>query len=66
MPGNRYYVVMACTNCSRLLLSTSDKKTRTCPYCGKRVRADDAKIIVRSESAKEARRVLQEAKTQRQ
>jgi len=62
-PGKEY-LVLACTNCGRLLLAVSDRKTRTCPYCGKRVRAEDAKVVTRSENPKEARRVLQEAKTQ--
>ncbi len=60
------YLVLACTNCGRYLLGVSDKVTRTCPYCGKRVRASDAKIVARSEDPREARRVLQEAKTQDQ
>ena len=60
------YLVLACTNCGRYLLGVSDKVTRMCPYCGKRVRASDAKIVARSEDPREARRVLQEAKTQDQ
>ncbi|MGA2789896.1 MAG: DUF1922 domain-containing protein [Candidatus Bathyarchaeia archaeon] len=60
------YLVVACTNCGRLLLAVSDKKTRSCPYCGRRVNLEDARLIARSEKPKEARRVLQEAKTQAQ
>ena len=67
MPNpKKYYIVVACTSCGHLLLAASDKRTRSCPYCGRRVRIEDARVIVRSESAKEARLVLQEAKTQEQ
>ena len=57
------YLVVACTKCGRLLLAVSNKKTRSCPYCGRRVNLDDAKVIARSENPKEARQVLQETKT---
>ena len=60
------YLVVACTNCSRLLLAVSDKKTRSCPYCGRRVNLKDARVITSSGNPKEARQVLQEAKTQEQ
>ena len=60
------YLVVACTNCGRLLLAVSDKKTRSCPYCGRRVKLKDARFIARSENPKEARQVLQETKTQEQ
>ncbi len=60
--ARKYYLVVACTACGRFLLAVSDKKTRLCPYCGKRVRIEDATVIVRSDSAKEARLVLQTAK----
>ena len=60
------YLVVACTNCGRLLLAVSDKKTRSCPYCGRRVNLKDARVIARSENPKEARRVLQETNTQEQ
>jgi RNA polymerase subunit RPABC4/transcription elongation factor Spt4 len=58
----KYYIVVECSNCRRLLLAASDKKTRTCPYCGKRVNLEDARIVAKSESAEEARRLLQELK----
>lgn len=67
MPNpKKHYLVVACTSCGRFLLAASDKRTRSCPYCGKRVRIEDARVIARSESAREARLVLQEAKTQEQ
>lgn len=63
MPNpKRHYLVVECTNCRRFLLGASDKKTRTCPYCGKRVKMSDASVLAKSESAEEARAVLQESK----
>ena len=60
----RHYLIIECSNCKRFLLAASDKRTRTCAYCGKRVAIDDARIVARSEKAKEARLVLQELKIQ--
>ena len=67
MPNpKKHYLVVACTRCGRLLLAASDKKTRSCPYCGRRVKIENARVIARSENAREARLVLQEAKAQEQ
>jgi DNA-directed RNA polymerase subunit RPC12/RpoP len=60
------YLVVVCTHCGRLLLAVSDKKTRSCPYCGRRVNLKDARVIAHSKNPKEARQVLQEMKTQEQ
>jgi RNA polymerase subunit RPABC4/transcription elongation factor Spt4 len=65
MPKPRkQYLVAECPNCKRFLLAASDKKTRTCPYCGKRVVTEKARVIAHSENAEEARLVLQELKFQ--
>ena len=58
----KHYIAVECSNCRRFLLATSDKKTRMCPYCGKRVNLQDARIVAKSESSEEARRLLQELK----
>lgn len=58
----KHYIVVECSKCRRFLLAASDKKTRTCPYCGKRLNLEDARIVAKSESAEEARRLLQELK----
>lgn len=63
MPNpKKHYLVVECSNCRRFLLAASDKKTRTCPYCGKRVKLEDVRIVAKSESAEEARLALQEIK----
>ncbi len=67
MPNlKKHYLVVACTSCGRFLLAASDKRTRTCAYCGKRVKIEDARVIARSEDAREARLVLRDAKAQEQ
>lgn len=58
----KHYLVVVCTHCGRFLLATSNKRTRSCPYCGKRVAIEDARVIARSENAQEARLILQETK----
>jgi len=58
----KHYLVLECSGCRRFLLATSDKKTRTCPYCGKRVSLENARVFIRSEKAADARMVLQEMK----
>jgi predicted RNA-binding Zn-ribbon protein involved in translation (DUF1610 family) len=61
--SKKHYLVIECTSCKRFLLAVSKNETRTCPYCGKRVRLEDARVVVRSESAEDARVVLQDLKT---
>jgi DNA-directed RNA polymerase subunit RPC12/RpoP len=58
----RHYLVVECSTCKRFLLAASDKKTRTCPYCGKRVLIEEARVAAQSESAEKARLALQELK----
>jgi uncharacterized Zn finger protein (UPF0148 family) len=60
----RHYLVVECPYCKRFLLAASDRRTRSCPYCGKRVTLESAKVTARSEDAEEARAILQELKTQ--
>jgi len=64
--SDKQYLIIGCTVCGRLLLATSDKRTRTCPYCGKRVKTQEAQVMARSESPEVARRTLQDAKTRLQ
>ena len=59
----KVYLVISCTNCKRLLLATSDKKSRTCPYCGERVKMADTHVLFQSENRNESQEALREAKT---
>jgi DNA-directed RNA polymerase subunit RPC12/RpoP len=56
------YLVLTCSACNRYLLAISRNRTRSCPYCGKRIHLEKAKIYSSSESAEEARLVLQKLK----
>jgi len=58
----KQYLVISCTKCKRILLATSDKKTRTCPYCGERVKMEDTQTLFQAENPEEARAALREAR----
>lgn len=58
----KHYLVLSCSACNRYLLAISRNQTRSCPYCGKRIHLGKAKIYSRSESAEEARLLLQKLK----
>jgi DNA-directed RNA polymerase subunit RPC12/RpoP len=60
--AKKQYLVVECAHCNRFLLALSSNETRTCPYCGKRLRVGHAKVLARSETAEEARLVLQDLK----
>jgi rRNA maturation endonuclease Nob1 len=60
--AKKQYLVIECTGCNRFLLAISTNETRTCPYCGKRLRVGDVKVLARSETAEEARLVLRDLK----
>jgi len=65
-PEKKHYLILECNMCKRYLLAISSNKTRTCPYCGKRVSLENAKVISRLKTAEEARLALQELKIQGQ
>jgi len=58
----KQYLVLECTACSRYLLAVSSNRTRTCPYCGKRVNVEKTRILSRSNNAEDARLALQKLK----
>ena len=60
--GKKEYLVLECTECNRYFLAVSENRTRTCPYCGKRVKVEKARIASRSDKAEEARLILQKLK----
>jgi DNA-directed RNA polymerase subunit RPC12/RpoP len=60
--GKKEYLVLECTACNRYFLAVSENRTRTCPYCGKRVKVEKARIASRSDKAEEARLILQKLK----
>jgi len=62
----KHYLVLECNTCKRYLLAISRNKTRTCPYCGKRVALGKARVVSRTQTAEEARLALQKLKMQGQ
>jgi len=56
------FVIAKCVRCGRLLLSRSEVKTKTCPYCNARFGLDKAMIIGCAKSAQEGRQMLSELK----
>jgi DNA-directed RNA polymerase subunit M/transcription elongation factor TFIIS len=60
------YLVLECPACSRYLLAYSNNKTRTCPYCGKKVKIDTTRLVSRSYNAEDARLALQKLKMKEQ
>ncbi|MGD0422908.1 MAG: DUF1922 domain-containing protein [Candidatus Bathyarchaeia archaeon] len=62
----KHYLVLECTACKRYLLAISSNKTRTCPYCGKRVALGKTRVISTSRTAGEARLALQKLKMRNQ
>ncbi|HUO42151.1 MAG TPA: DUF1922 domain-containing protein [Methylomirabilota bacterium] len=66
IPEKKHYLILECNTCKRYLLAVSSNKTRTCPYCGKRVALENARLVSRLKSAEEARLALQKLKIQGQ
>jgi DNA-directed RNA polymerase subunit RPC12/RpoP len=60
----KHYLVVECAICKRFLLAMSTNETRTCPYCGKRIRMRDARVVGHSDTAEGARVTLQELKAE--
>jgi len=56
------YLVLQCEKCSRYLLAVSSNKSRSCPYCGKRIAVGKARVLASSDDAKAARESLQKLK----
>lgn len=52
------YLVVKCPQCGRLTLSKASYRTRTCPYCGKRILLRKAMIVARTSSSIEATEVI--------
>lgn len=52
------YVVVRCVRCGNLTLAEGWRATRTCPYCGAKIRLRKAPILGRFRSVGEAREAL--------
>ena len=58
-------LIVECNRCGGLLLAVNDQKTRTCPYCGKRVDVTRAKKVTSAKNAFEASEILRELKSRK-
>lgn len=56
------YLVVKCPQCGRLTLSKASYRTRTCPYCGKKIVLMRAMIVARTSSSIEATEVIRDFK----
>jgi len=56
------YLVILCPECGKLLLAKSEQKTRTCPYCQKRIVIYKAIKVAKAKTAREASIIIQEIK----
>jgi uncharacterized Zn finger protein (UPF0148 family) len=55
-------LIIECPRCGGLLLAIDGQKTRTCPYCGKRVDIIKAKHVASGKNAFEASQILRKMK----
>ena len=58
-------LIVECNRCGGYLLAANDQKTRTCPYCGKRVDVTRAKKVAAAKTAFEASEILRELKSRK-
>jgi predicted RNA-binding Zn-ribbon protein involved in translation (DUF1610 family) len=58
-------LIVECNRCGGYLLAANDHKTRTCPYCGKRVDVTRAKKVTSAKNAFEASEILRDLKTRK-
>jgi DNA-directed RNA polymerase subunit RPC12/RpoP len=58
-------LIIECTHCGGLFLSLYGRKTRTCPYCGKRVNVRKAKVLASAKSAFKSSKLLREIKNKK-
>jgi len=54
--------IIVCNQCGGLFLAADGQKTRTCPYCRKRVDVRKAKHLASAKTAFEASELLREMK----
>jgi DNA-directed RNA polymerase subunit RPC12/RpoP len=55
-------LIIVCYRCGGLFLCADGQKTRTCPYCGKRVDVRKAKKVASTKNAFEASEMLRTIK----
>jgi len=58
-------LVVECSRCGGLLLTPAAQKTKTCPYCGTRVKVMKAKKLASARTANQASQILRHLKTRK-
>jgi acetyl-CoA carboxylase beta subunit len=59
-------IICKCPHCSGLLLAKQEQKTRTCPYCGKRIEIQKTKRVASAKDSFEASQMLKKIKAKKQ
>jgi LSD1 subclass zinc finger protein len=59
------YLIVVCSGCGRLLVTNRGAKSRSCPYCGVRVKLAKAKLVGSAKTAREASELAQRLKQRR-
>jgi acetyl-CoA carboxylase beta subunit len=57
-------LIVKCTQCGGLMLTTKTQKTKVCPYCGAHVNLHKAQKIASASSAFEASTMLRKLKSE--
>jgi len=57
-------LIVKCTQCNGLMLSTKGQKTKICPYCGAHVNLLQAQKIASASNAFEASEILRKLKSE--
>ncbi len=63
MQRDKRYDIVECDRCHRPSLSNSSQQSRKCPYCGRRIRIENARILGSAATASAARELLQKIKS---
>jgi DNA-directed RNA polymerase subunit RPC12/RpoP len=52
------FLIAVCNRCKGLTIAKTEQKTKTCPYCGFKIRIHEAKKVASAENAYEASETL--------
>jgi len=58
-------LIVECPSCGGLLMAAEDQKTRTCPYCGKKIDVRRANRLAAAEDPFTASDILRELKSKK-
>jgi len=64
MAAKRRYVIVPCPYCKQLQVAPGNAKTKTCPYCGRRFKLREARIVAWSDDPRDASELVRRLKEQ--